>query len=73
VRLLPRARIDVAVGEPVDLTPWQGRSDAIALQEATAAIMTAITELLESLRGQAAPTERWDPTQHGQTETGKFQ
>jgi 1-acyl-sn-glycerol-3-phosphate acyltransferase len=72
VRLLPRARVDVLIGEPVDLTPWEGRADAVALQEATAAIMAAITALLEELRGQAAPTERWDPSLHGQTETGKF-
>jgi hypothetical protein len=56
----------------VDLSAWQDRTDGVALQEATAAIMTAITALLEELRGQAAPTERWDPTVHGQTETGKF-
>lgn len=72
IRLLPRARIDVLIGEPVDLSAWQGRTDGVALQEATAAIMAAITKLLEELRGQAAPTERWDPTQHGQSETGKF-
>jgi 1-acyl-sn-glycerol-3-phosphate acyltransferase len=70
--LLPRARIDVAIGEPVDLSAWQGRTDGVALQEATAAIMAAITALLEELRGQAAPPERWDPTMHGQSETGKF-
>jgi 1-acyl-sn-glycerol-3-phosphate acyltransferase len=70
--LLPRARIDVAIGEPVDLSAWQGRTDGVALQEATAAIMAAITALLEELRGQAAPPERWDPTVHGQSETGKF-
>ena len=72
LRLRPRARIDVLIGEPVDLSAWAGRTDSAALQEATAAIMTAITALLEDLRGQSAPSERWDPALHGQAETGKF-
>jgi 1-acyl-sn-glycerol-3-phosphate acyltransferase len=72
IRVLPRAHIDVLIGEPVDLSAWAGRTDGLALQEATAAIMAAITALLEELRGQAAPTERWDPSQHGQSETGRF-
>ena len=25
-----------------------------------------------SVRGQAAPPERWDPSQHNQKETGRF-
>lgn len=72
IRMLPRAHITVVIGEPVDLSAWAGRTDGTALQEATAAIMAAITALLEELRGQAAPTERWDPALHNQTETGKF-
>ncbi len=34
--------------------------------------MTAVTELLEQLRGETAPADRWDPAKHGQTETGRF-
>jgi hypothetical protein len=35
--------------------------------------MAAITALLEGLRGETAPTERWDPAAHGQSETGRFE
>jgi hypothetical protein len=34
--------------------------------------MDAITGLLEQLRGEKAPTERWDPAVHGQTEFGRL-
>jgi 1-acyl-sn-glycerol-3-phosphate acyltransferase len=34
--------------------------------------MAAVTALLEQLRDETAPAERWDPTKHGQTETGLF-
>jgi 1-acyl-sn-glycerol-3-phosphate acyltransferase len=73
LRLTPRARIHLLFGDPVDLTAWAGRAtDPAALQAATAAIMTAITRLLEELRGETAPAERWDPARHGQSETGRF-
>jgi 1-acyl-sn-glycerol-3-phosphate acyltransferase len=73
LRLRPRAHIEVAFGDPVDLSPWLGRAtDPGALHGATAAIMTAITELLEDLRHESAPADRWDPAKHGQAETGRF-
>ncbi len=73
IHLAPRAHIEIAIGDPVDLAPWAGRAtDPVALQEATARIMAAITALLEELRGQGAPTDRWDPAKHGQSETGRF-
>jgi 1-acyl-sn-glycerol-3-phosphate acyltransferase len=73
LRLLPRARIEVLFGDPVDLSEWAGKAtDPVALQQATDRIMDAITALLEQLRGQAAPPERWNPAQHGQAETGRF-
>ncbi|MCU1475257.1 1-acyl-sn-glycerol-3-phosphate acyltransferase [Amnibacterium sp.] len=73
LRLSPRPHIDVLFGDPVDLTPWTGRAtDPAALLAATAAIMTAVTALLEQLRGETAPADRWDPSKHGQTETGRF-
>ncbi|HWH96823.1 MAG TPA: lysophospholipid acyltransferase family protein [Pseudolysinimonas sp.] len=80
-RILPRyggrlsfARKDVEmlVGPPLDLSPWAGRSDARALNEATTALMNEIARLLGELRGETPPPERWDPAAHGQSEYGKF-
>lgn len=70
LRLRPRSRIDVVFGDPVDLSDLG--HDRAALQSATDRIMAAITALVEELRGETAPPERWDPTKHGQTETGTF-
>lgn len=73
LRLFPRSRIDVLFGEPVDLSEWAGKAaEPAALQAATARIMAAVTALVEELRGETAPAERWDPARHGQTETGRF-
>ncbi len=70
----PRKLVTVAVGEPVDLSDLAGRHmQPAVLAEATERLMTAITVLLEDLRGQAAPSERWDPTKHGQKETGRLE
>ncbi|MEN0084308.1 MAG: lysophospholipid acyltransferase family protein [Leifsonia sp.] len=69
----PRKTIDVKVGDPVDLSAFRDRPlDNTTLTEATGVIMDAITRLLEDLRGEKAPAERWDPTQHNQKETGRF-
>ena len=71
-RLVPRTTVDVVFGEPVDLSRWEGRDpDDATLTAATAAIMQAITALLEDLRGETAPPERWDPAAHGQSEFGR--
>lgn len=73
ISFFPRKKIDVAFGDPVDLSAFEGRNlDAATLAEATAVIMQAITVLLEGLRGEKAPEQRWDPSQHNQKETGRF-
>ncbi len=72
LRLFPRKPVDVIIGDPLDLSPWEGRPvDARVAAEATAALMAAITALVEQLRGEAAPVERWDPAAHGQSEHGR--
>lgn len=72
--LFPRKRVDIRFGPPVDLSAYDGRpADSATLAEATDVVMDAITELLEHLRAQQAPAERWNPTQRGQAETGRFE
>lgn len=69
----PRKKVDVLIGDPVDLSDLYGRSgERAALIEANDRLMAAITALLEQLRGEKAPAERWNPTEHGQKETGRL-
>lgn len=72
--LFPRKDVQVVIGEPVDLDRWRGKPiDSQLLAEATEAVMAEITRLLEGLRGETAPLERWDPAKRGQSETGRFE
>lgn len=69
----PRKTIRVAVGEPLDLSRFEGRPlDQKAVTAATAQLMDAITALLAELRDEKPPAERWDPSKHQQSETGRF-
>lgn len=69
----PRKTITFDIGEPVDLSKYEGKPlDAQLLADATEDIMAAITGLLEGLRGEKAPADRWDPAEHEQAETGRF-
>ena len=73
IRPIPRKRIDVVFGEPVDLSAYRGGPmDQATLLRATDAVMQSITGMLEELRGESAPAERWDPARHGQDETGRM-
>lgn len=68
-----RKPVRVVIGEPVDLSDLRGRAgEPAALNEATTRLMDAITALLEDLRGEKAPAERWNPASHGQKETGRL-
>ncbi|MEI5101355.1 lysophospholipid acyltransferase family protein [Streptomyces sp. PmtG] len=61
-QLLPRKTHHVLVGEPVDLERFYDKEmSPEVLKDATEAIMAAITELLEELRGEKAPHKRYDP------------
>lgn len=69
----PRKTIEVAVGQPLDLSRFADRPlDQRVINEATALLMEEITGLLAGLRGEEPPAERWDPTKHQQSETGRF-
>lgn len=73
ISLFPRKNVDIIFGPPVDLSEFAGKSkDSRAVARATEKVMNEITALLEGLRGETAPVMRWDPSAHGQSETGKF-
>lgn len=68
-----RKPVRVLVGDPIDVEDLRGRaSEPAALTEATSRLMNAITALLEELREEKAPAERWNPASHGQKETGRL-
>jgi hypothetical protein len=51
----------VAAGPAVDLSKYQGQElTAQVLRDATEDIMTAITAVLEGIRGEKAPEVRYD-------------
>lgn len=69
--LLPRKEVIVRAGPPVDLSDLHERGiSRDVLAEATDRIMAAITALLEDLRGEQAPAERFDPRAAGLPGTG---
>ena len=69
--LVPRKTVTVKAGDPVDLDDLRGAPTTSAtLREATDRIMTAITVLLEDIRGEQAPADRFDPRKAGVSETG---
>jgi 1-acyl-sn-glycerol-3-phosphate acyltransferase len=66
-------KVDVLVGPEIDLAKYRkSQLTPAELQEATEVVMTSITELVEQLRGEKAPKERWNPEQKGQASTGNF-
>ena len=65
--------VDVLIGDEIDLSKFRRSQLSPAdLNEATALVMSEITDLVEVLRGEKAPEKPWDPTEHGQTATGNF-
>ena len=71
-RFFPKKTVTAIAGPAVDLDDLRGRPiDAALLREATERVMAAITVLLEDLRGEQAPSERFDPRSAGVPETGK--
>ena len=60
IKPIPRKRVTVVAGPPVDLSDLYGRPhDTAVLREATERVMTAITALLEEIRGEQAPAQRF--------------
>jgi 1-acyl-sn-glycerol-3-phosphate acyltransferase len=72
-KFFPRTKVQVIAGKPLDFSKWQGRAeDPIALEEATAYVMQAVTNLLESLRDESAPAEVFDPRKSNLPRIGNF-
>ena len=73
LRLFPRTRVSVLMGDPVDLSPWHGKQeDPVAIEEAADHIMDRITALLEILRNEKAPAVRFDPKKSDLPRIGNY-
>jgi 1-acyl-sn-glycerol-3-phosphate acyltransferase len=69
--LFPRKNVTYKAGDPVPLDDLRDRPVTAQLtHQATDRIMDAITALLEDVRGEKAPEQRWDPRTRGESETG---
>ncbi|MCY7340952.1 MAG: 1-acyl-sn-glycerol-3-phosphate acyltransferase [Pseudonocardia sp.] len=61
-RLLPRRRVTIVAGPPVDLSAWLGGPRTrTALDAVTTAIMNDVTALLGGIRGEKPPAIPYDP------------
>ncbi|MEO7131859.1 MAG: lysophospholipid acyltransferase family protein [Dermatophilaceae bacterium] len=70
-KFFPRSTMTMVAGPPVDLADLYGQPiDSRTLRLATDRLMDAITGLLEQVRGERAPAERFDPRHHGVSEVG---
>jgi 1-acyl-sn-glycerol-3-phosphate acyltransferase len=69
-----RTKVSVWAGKPLDFSRWKGREeDPVALTEATEYVMSAVTRLLEEIRGESAPAEIFDPRNSDLPRTGNFE
>jgi 1-acyl-sn-glycerol-3-phosphate acyltransferase len=69
--IFPRKLMRIRAGAPVDLADLQGKKlTPEVLRDATGRIMTDITTLLEEVRGEQAPTVRFDPKIAGVADIG---
>lgn len=70
--LFPRKLIRMKVGEPIDLSDIAAIEPRTAqvVQQATDRIMATITALVEEVRGEVAPAERFDMRKAGVRQTG---
>lgn len=73
IRPFPRKQITIAIGDALDLSEFTGRPiDQQIVTAATEKLMNAIAKLLGELRGETPPAKRWNPSERGQSETGRF-
>ena len=70
-RLVPRRRVVMKAGDPVDLSDLlEERRSTAVVNQATARIMAALVAVVEELRGEQAPAERFDPRKAGVGQIG---
>jgi hypothetical protein len=61
-KLLPRTKVSVLAGPPVDLSAYAGKPvTAELLRDASDTIMRAVATLLVELRGGTVPEQLFDP------------
>ena len=73
LHIFPRTKVSVIMGDPIDLSRWQGKyEDPTAVEEAADHIMDRITSLLEILRNEKAPSVRFDPKKSDLPRIGNF-
>ena len=66
-------KVNIIVGGEINLDKYRhAKLQPAEVQEATDLVMSKITELVEELRGEKAPAERWNPATAGQATTGNF-
>jgi 1-acyl-sn-glycerol-3-phosphate acyltransferase len=69
--LFPRKLVTMKVGTPIPLEDLRAKERTIAtINQATDRIMAAITALVEEVRGETAPAERFDMKKAGVRQTG---
>jgi 1-acyl-sn-glycerol-3-phosphate acyltransferase len=66
-------KVHILVGDEIDLSKYRHpQLQPAEVQEATELVMAKITALVEQLRGEKAPAERWNPANTGQAAHGNF-
>jgi 1-acyl-sn-glycerol-3-phosphate acyltransferase len=66
-------KVDIVVGDEINLDKFRHPKPTPAeVLSATEVVMNSITGLVEELRGEKAPADRWDPAEKGQTATGNY-
>ena len=73
LRLFPRTKVSILMGDPVNLEPWKGKADdPQAIEQAADHIMDEMTKLLEVLRDEKAPAVRFDPKKSDLPRIGNY-
>jgi hypothetical protein len=63
IRVFPRTTIDVVIGQPLDLSRFEGKTlTRDILGAATEALMKEIATLVGQLRNEKPPAKRFEPS-----------